>query len=154
MKLTVTINTDASFGPQSKVGAYAMWIVSQRGRITKAGYFKEDDMLTAEHCEIAAIANAVHTLKKAQWGELGKVIINTDCQHAIKRIQGKFNRDGYPMAKWVAKAIEDMDVEFRYVAAQTYGAVARTWVNNWCDEQAKIWRRKREKELTTKNTIK
>ena len=51
------------------------------------------------------------------------------------------------MSRMVAKMIQTYNIEFRYVPAHTEGENARTWVNNWCDEQAKIWRRKREKQI-------
>lgn len=39
--MLVTINTDASFHPKYKVGAFAFWVVSNQFKITKSGYLKE-----------------------------------------------------------------------------------------------------------------
>ena len=39
--MIVTINTDASFSIQQKVGGYAFYIVCNRGKILKSGQIKE-----------------------------------------------------------------------------------------------------------------
>src|SRR5690554_1870512 len=82
----VTINTDASYHPIHKVGAYAFWIVSNQGRIMKSGPLRE----ARNSCDAEAkcIANALHTLLKSDWVGVTRVLINTDSKNTIDAMSG------------------------------------------------------------------
>lgn len=147
-----TINTDASYSPISKRAAYAFWIVSNNFTIKKSGLFRELCQ-KPEEAELKSILNAIFMVKEQT--ELSKIIINTDCLNAIhiltldnKSIQkykltwGKYYYKMY--LKYTKR--KSFKVEFRHVKAHNDTDTSRTWVNNWCDKQAKTELRKTYKK--------
>lgn len=155
--MIVTINTDASFHPDYKVGAYAFWIVCNQGKMMQSGPLK--DARDAQDAEMKCIANALYALNKSTFKGVGYIVINTDCQYAIKAIKEKDK-------KYIGKRKDVVSVcdkvifqlrtkykikpnkqrvkpfiSWRYVPAHTEGEDKRTWVNNWCDKAAKkaLW---------------
>src|SRR5690348_8067075 len=82
--MRVTIIADASIDPAQKVGAYAFWAVSKRGRHAGQGAFKAE-LTSSTHAEMMAIVNALHmaiALEIAQAED--QVLIQNDCQSAIQ----------------------------------------------------------------------
>lgn len=154
MTQIVTINTDASYHPIYKVGAYAFWIVFQGNRITHSGPLKSvKDSLNAE---IMAIGNALYALLKSDHVGVKYIIINTDCTYAIAAIRDKKKnsfKGSEEAVKKCHKIIDDLKkkynpgprkyrtkpfISWRHVKAHSRGETARLWVNNWLDNAAKI----------------
>jgi ribonuclease HI len=152
--MLITINTDASW--RERHAGYAFWIVCDAGKIQKAGKIKKlvDNSAIAE---MMCIANALHTLKHSRFSEITKVIINTDSQHCIDRlgIGAKFKDSSTDECLFtmmeiclkLGKSIRDMHsiFEFRHVKAHSGKKDSRSFVNEWCDREAK----KYSKELLT-----
>jgi len=147
--MIVTINTDASFHPKYKVGAYAFWIVCDKGRIQRSGPLRMAD--NSLEAELKAIANAVHTLRCSDIRGIHKIIINCDCVKAFCRVSIT-NPD--PVGRHIATMLNEIKSangvkgkkkkihEFRHVKAHVKQIEdARTWVNDWCDTEAKkqLW---------------
>lgn len=155
--MIVTINTDASFHPVHKVGAYAFWIVCDQGKMMQSGPLK--DARDAQDAEMKCIVNALYALNKSKFTEVKLIVINTDCQWAIEAIKSKVKhrmgkrkdvvslcdkiitqlRTKYKIASM--KYRKKSFISWRYVPAHTEGTQSRTWVNNWCDTAAKkaLW---------------
>jgi hypothetical protein len=144
--MTVTVNTDASYCHTHKVGSFACWIKCEMGKITKAGPIK--DPKNSFDCEIKAIANALYILKNSWFntGSIHFIYINTDCI-AVKGHIGlrKYSVEG----KFIAETIRDVInpdylnigkeyYSIRHVKAHTGASDPRSYVNEWCDSQAKI----------------
>lgn len=140
--MLVTINTDASFHPVLKVGAYAFWIVCDQGRIMNSGVLK-GEISNSTEAEVRCIVNALHSLYRAGFSNVHKVIINTDCLHFYRYIEKR-------KRKVVAGAFHSIAskicteyklragwIEFRHVKAHSGKAEKRKWVNDWCDKKAK-----------------
>ncbi len=155
--MIVTINTDASYHPEHKVGAFAFWIICNQGKMMQSG-----DLKLARHAqdaEIKAIANALHALLVSKFTDVKFIIINTDCKFAIEAIRdkkkhriGKSQDACSQIDKIILKLRAKYDIgprknrkkpfiDWRYVPAHTDGVDKRTWVNNWCDSEAKkaLW---------------
>lgn len=140
--MLVTINTDASFHPSYKVGAFAFWIVCNQGRILKSGKLKQTH---APHdAEGKCIANALFTLLNSDFNGITRIIINTDSMTCIQRMvgKGKVNtpeRSVYNYLKALKKkhGIKHSNIEFRHVKAHQGTDTPRKYVNDWCDKQAK-----------------
>lgn len=92
--MNITINTDASWHPEYKVGGYAFWIVCDKFKITKSGNFKTNPKSSTD-AEIMAIGNAIATLLKVNENiECNLLVINTDSTQAIARIKsGGINKE-------------------------------------------------------------
>lgn len=146
----ITVNTDASFHPEKKVGGYAFYIICDSFKIQKSGMLKQSPSNSIE-AEMMCIANALHVLSNqidlptAKW-----IIINTDCLFAIPKITKKskdpIGRRVYRILKTVKnktayKEVIYPKVQFRHVKAHSGVDDARSHVNEWCDTEAKKWMR-------------
>lgn len=151
-----TINTDASFHPKHKVGAYAFWSVSNSFKIQKAGYLQEF-CIDSHDAEMKCIINAFYTVLNSGY-KISKIIINTDSLNSIrvfendkdaikrwglfkyKKHRKKFNEIRSKSSKALFFGLE---IEFRHVKAHSNKKDARSYVNEWCDSNAKrfLWKR-------------
>lgn len=156
--MLVTINTDAAFHSGKKVGGFAFWIVSNRGKIAYAGPLKSN-VFNPDHAELQCIINAFHVLfTKTDWKNISRIIVNTDSlnsihvleanQEAIKKYRLK---DTYfKIYRYRLKSLKKKysvcgykgQIEFRHVKAHTGTDNARKFVNDWCDKNAKeqLWK--------------
>jgi ribonuclease HI len=150
----ITINTDASFHHAVKVGGYAFYIICDNFKIQKAGQFRNNPESPLE-AEIMAIGNALQMLlnqnniPKSNW-----LIINTDCMNAIRDIKKQRSELAKKVFKIWQKVIiktESKRNEFRHVKAHNGTPDARSYVNDWCDREAKKWMRKQVKEINLSN---
>lgn len=146
----ITINTDASFHPLHKVGGYAFYIVSDRFKVQKGGRFKKEPP-APDIAELMAIGNAlayVHSYKgdaSVNW-----IILNTDCKSAIKQISRRTTSIGSELSdlcEKVSRKFGGCKIQFRHVKAHSGVNDARSWVNEWCDTEAKKWMREAVKQL-------
>ena len=145
--MVVTVNTDASFCPVQKVGGYAFWIKCDMGTIAKSEPIKE--ALNPEDCEFKALANAIHVLEHSVFNNktIAHVVINSDCKWMFDKIGKKSDHEaGRAIALGIARIRKNNDriksakkiYTLRYVKAHNGTPDARSWVNDWCDTQAKI----------------
>lgn len=136
----ITINTDASFCPNLKVGTYAFWIVSDGLLLKGSGIFKS--LCTGPtDVETKSICNAVAILLKCDFdfSRIQHVVFNRDNVHA------KTAKKGHPVSMQLHHQIRLLSakcanpkVSFRHVRAHTGKPDGRSRVNEWCDEQCKI----------------
>jgi ribonuclease HI len=154
--MLVTINTDASFHPTEKIGAFAFWAVSNGFKIQKACFFR-DKCLNPTDAESKAILNAFHVVSRKQKG-IRKIIFNTDSLNAKAIFENDrdhihkyhlFNklRSNYNKKEQLFHGIE---IEFRHVKAHSGKDDARSYVNEWCDTNAKYYMWKRFHQLNLK----
>jgi len=146
--MIVTINTDASWHSGFKVGAFAFWMVSNEGKVLHSGALKGKCNNPTE-CEIKCIINAIYTLNKQKWSGITRVIINTDATNAIAILNNdkiaieKYNLKwgGVFRSKFNELKQKLPHIEFRHIKAHTTTETAKSWVNDWCDKNAKkmLW---------------
>jgi len=146
----ITINTDASFHPESKAAGYAFYIVCDLFKIQKSGMFKRNPV-SAMEAEIMCIGNAIATLlaqkelPTAKW-----LIINNDCTYgmdAIKRSAKGIPRDVNALRQKLIIRLQSSENKMRHVRAHSGIKDARSWVNEWCDTEAKKWMRIAHKKI-------
>lgn len=144
--MNVTINTDASFNHHHKVGGYAFWITSELGRIRQSGTLKETS--DAQDAELKALANAVYVLLNSEFnnGSIEHIYVNSDCKMMFPKISVKSTN---VPGKYIAETLNDIlrknmngciygRISFRHVKAHTNNLTkSRSWVNDWCDKEAK-----------------
>jgi ribonuclease HI len=151
--MIVTINTDASYHPQFKVGAYAFWIVCNDGKILRSGVFK-NEVKNSTEAEIKCIVNALHTLFESDLKGVTKVIINTDCKY-FHDYQRKGKNRSVEARQYIKVCTEMVKkyglrsgwIEVRHVKAHNGTDSARKWVNDWCDKAAKKMMREKVKQI-------
>ena len=75
--MNVTINTDASFCPETKASGFAYWIVCNGQRIKGSAGLKDGQNST--DCEMKALANALVILERSPFnnGNLNTIYINS-----------------------------------------------------------------------------
>lgn len=150
----ITINTDASFHPEQKVGGYAFYIVCDLFKIQKGGAFKVNPKNPSD-AELMCIANAIATLlAQKELPTANLIVINSDSLWAFEKISLKSkNATGKIVAQLLKKLRQRMafrgavlpKFEFRHVKAHSGKNDARSWVNEWCDHEAKKWMRSKLK---------
>jgi ribonuclease HI len=152
--MLITINTDASCS--EAYGGYAFWIVCDAGKIQKAGKIKAE-IKGSQQAEMMCIANALHTLKHSKFKSISKVIINTDSTPCIQALTGfKSSWEGAKECLFTmmeicianGKSIREVSemFEFRHVKAHTGKKDKRSFVNEWCDKEAKKYCKLRMQE--------
>lgn len=143
----ITINTDASFRPDYRVGGFAFYIVCDYFKIRKGGIFKSQQPQNAQEAEMMCMANAIHTLlAQKDLPQTQLIVVNSD---AITTFQHIKNKSTNPIGKAVAAQlrrirkymIKSVKIEFRHVKAHTKDTAARSKANAWCDQEAKRWMR-------------
>lgn len=136
----ITITTDISYCYQTKRAAYAFWISTENGPIKKSGMLK-GDLNGSTTAEVLCIANAVHFLVKNSF-RCRRLIVNTDSMHGATLIR-TFRKH---RNKHIEKAIELInatlfgrfdEVIYRHVKAHNGTNDKRSYVNDWCDREAK-----------------
>lgn len=141
----ITVNTDASYSHQRQSAGYAFWIKCDLFKIQKGGTFKSLPKNPLE-AEMMCIANALHTL--STYDRLPKcklIVVNSDCLNCFKLIYrkspSKAGRKVYEIVRELKKKASVPKVEFRHVKAHSGKGDARSYVNEWCDTEAKKWMR-------------
>jgi len=146
--MLVTINTDASFHPKLKYGAYAFWAICNDFKITKSGVFRKK-CINSDDAEAKCILNALSVVLKSHKG-ITKLIINTDSLNATAYLKGDTKHiNKYGLCKSKKQQFRSiyisllkqygikLNIEFRHVKAHTNLNDSRSYVNEWCDSESK-----------------
>lgn len=142
--MLVTINTDACFHTRLKVGGYAFWAICNDFKITKSGVFR-NKCINSDDAETKCIINALSTVLKTHKG-ISKIIVNTDSLNAIAYLRNdkthirKYRLIGNKKIEFrrlFCGLVKNTVVEFRHVKAHSGVDDARSFVNEWCDINAK-----------------
>lgn len=150
--MLVTINTDASYSPINRRAGYAFWAVCDEFRIQKSGVFR-DKCMNPNDAEAKCILNALKVVTSAN-KNITKIIVNTDSLNAIALL--KYDREhmrkyiGDNMKMWKHlrivyaefRRIKGLQIEFRHVKAHSGLKDKRSYVNEWCNFNAKLNLRK------------
>ena len=146
--MIVTINTDASYSKQHKIGAFAFWIVCNDFKITRSGALRKQ-CHRPEVAEFRCIINAFHVLYTQDLSNVTKIIVNTDCLNVIHFCtKNKEAIRKYNLGIWGTQLVAKLEVitgsikrkipiEWRHVKSHVTTEGARNWVNDWCDKSAK-----------------
>lgn len=152
--MLVTINTDASWCPDTLIATYAFWAVSDNFRIVKTGTFK-NKCLNPSEAESKCIINALKSVLIHK--DITNVIINTDSQQSIdlfttstSHLRGENKETWASLRKVYKEVCGSVKITFRHVKAHTRVSDARSFVNRWCDTQAKKQLREARKNDNTK----
>lgn len=159
--MIVTINTDASYSFEHKKAAFAFWITSNLGRIQYSGVIQRE-VDSSVQAELMAIINAVHTLAKMRYDNVTSIIINSDSLHSLEALHDFYSKTKRKKTSKLKDLVEHfftclnnsslkgVKLSFRHVKAHSDTDSKRTWVNEWCDLEAKRWLRIEIKKLKNK----
>lgn len=124
-----TVVTDASWCPHERVAGWAAWLVCDGNRHKQYGAFKET-VASSTEAEVKAILNGLYLARKRYDAQHYHVV--SDCVGAMLKLQNALN--------WrheLEKIVGTSRVTFKHVKAHTRNTDARSYVNNWCDVNAK-----------------
>ena len=151
--MIVTINTDAAWHSDTKIGGYAFWITCDEGRMMQSGVLKRRAG-RPEIAEFKCILNALWVVGVKKLKNVSKIIVNTDCLNVIhlvtgdkkaiklyKLYWGKYLVKEYTLLLTKFK-IKKSIVKFRHVKSHNGTETKREYVNDWCDRSAKeeMWK--------------
>lgn len=141
-----TVITDASFCDKSKVAGWAAWIRVDgiNDPIKRYGSFRTMPQ-TSTDAEMLSAINGIWIAK--QFGANG-VLLQTDCLSVVHLIDGttikRKTKDRW--IRYLASAgILDIDLRAKHVRGHTKVDDARSYVNRWCDRNAKMAMREARK---------
>lgn len=147
-KKYLTINTDASFHPIKKTSGYAFYVRSDEFTLKHSGIFKNQTPNNSTEAELMCIGNAIYAmLNNIELGKVDFIIINTDCKPAIHQIMKSRPVLGAKIKAMIESLrwkLGGAKLRIKHVKAHTNKDDARSWVNNWCDENAKHQMRKQK----------
>lgn len=150
-----TIITDASWCPNTQAGGWAAWAVNSGNRQKFSGELRR--YTNSFEAECAAITNGFFLAhKRGLLVRQGRVIIQSDCQQALEVLIEQGRTSNPAVSKMLAQLAEyhnlyKYDIEARHVRGhQNPNKDARTYVNNWCDREAKAKMRLMRKRLAGK----
>lgn len=148
--MIVTINTDASFSKEHQRGSFAFWIVCDKFKILKSGILRRQ-VIRPEVAEFKCIINALHILLNENISTVTRIVINTDCLNVIHLINNdKKEIKKYQLAQWGNTLVETfkrmreeneimhIPITMKHVKSHSGIGDARSYVNEWCDTQAKL----------------
>lgn len=156
--MIATINTDASFSPEFKRASFAFWITSNLGRVQYSGVFQRE-VTNSTEAELMAIINAVHVLAKMRYEDVTTIIINSDSLHSLQALRDSYTKTARKRESKLKdlvdrffvcineSSLKGVKMSFRHVKAHNDTDSKRTWVNEWCDSEAKRWLRIEVKKL-------
>ena len=165
MTYSFTINTDAShYAAHGGVSSWACWIKSSHYLIKDAGVFPEG-VPNSSVAELLAVEQALFLLDKLIDSQEflqhqlknGKILIlfNTDSLFTVQALNGNIKRKVYSeIIDRVNALAARYEINPRHVKGHTKGTEPRTWVNNWCDKQARTLAYARLGELNGKQASK
>jgi ribonuclease HI len=140
--MLVTIISDASFCPDTKVAGYAGWIASQRGKEMVSGPMQEA-CFDSMDAEMKGIINSIIAAGRKSLLQKGdKLIMQCDCIAAIERLNGyrapKNDREAELFRVYEGAVLKlGIEVEFRHVKGHYASTDGRYAANRACDRKAK-----------------
>lgn len=139
--ITATVNVDASWCPDTGAGGWAAWIaIDGQDKMKRSGKFRAaaPSSLVAEFwgmingCHLAASAGA------------RVLLVQGDCRPALANVL-----DGRQEAVRSLQALyPDIVLRTKWVKGHKLNGSARSWVNDWCDREAKKHMRLMRQELS------
>lgn len=128
--MRATIITDASFCPQTKAHGWACWISLDGGKkVRRSGSFLKNPV-TSNEAELWA---AVNGLVIAYAEGARTILLQTDCLGVVQSM----GKEEVFQANW-AHRFPGASISLRHVKGHTDNPDARSWVNRWCDRQARV----------------
>jgi len=143
--MLVTIYTDASYNPKNHKAAGAAWIRSNRGTLRVRKKMKGVSNPTSAE---AYIINYAIRYAYSKWPDATVIFVNTDSLNVCK-FMWEFN-NSEPKNKQLKIIIDyikkfgkhyQLEYRFKHVKAHTNKKDIRSWLNRWCDQNAKETRK-------------
>lgn len=147
--MITTLFTDASWCPKTRAGGWAAWVKSDSGTFKRSGRLSKD-VTNSYFAELMAFVNGCY-FAVSSVPDTTLLVAQTDCTTIMHRIKEKkklkpFEQHAYAI---LDNRLEGVRLSVRHVKAHTSNTDPRSYINNWCDINAKLHMRslRREKGL-------
>jgi ribonuclease HI len=155
--MNVTLMTDASWCPHTKVGGFGWWCVSDRGGVPGGGLFtRNPDNATV--AEMMAVVRSLHEcIKGGHIKPQDEVLIQLDCMAAIEKFWGKqlvspgSEQEVVGLFWRLVRETPLLDVQVRHVKGHSRSLESRYRSNDKCDRRAKEFMRKERDRILSLN---
>jgi ribonuclease HI len=145
--LKATVISDASFCAQTKAAGRAFWITIDGGeRIKKSGKFKT----TPKNPSQAELWAALNGLAIALSRNCEFVLLQTDCLQVVKLLKDKNSKY---LKEIVTNISHDFQIATKHVKGHSVVQDKRSYVNRWCDKQAKIHMMEQREEIKKTSSV-
>lgn len=144
--MLVSLFTDASHCPHTKVGGWGAWAKCELGQVEGGGPMKRE-IANSTIAEARAVYAGLLLISQASWWEQIKVVlIQTDAKAVIDGINSKaiFNSDNFGWRKKLVMSLDEFKLEHNVIIQmrwikghQSSKKATRNWVNNRTDKLAK-----------------
>lgn len=121
----MTVITDASYCPETKVGGWGIWIGGKQGF---SGPIPPGILESSNDAELFAAAAGI-SLAIEHYGSRN-ILIQSDCMGVQALVRKPKTRQ-----KWLGD--EHLTLRFKHVPGHTERPEARFYCNRWCDQQAR-----------------
>lgn len=133
----ITLFTDASWCPNTRVAGWAAWAKCNGGTMRQSGAMKSL-VESSELAEVMAAANGLHQVVRHFGPTPGTtVLVQLDCLGAMRALE---SGEKWPQVvhEWERLRIgSELRLKYRHVKAHQGGKTPRSWVNGWADREAK-----------------
>jgi len=141
-KYTVTINTDASLSGDCSIAAGAWWIKSEHFDLAVKGSSLLPPAANSSIAELLTFEKAIDVVNAAVGDfprDRVRIYINIDSVWVINALRGLTKKSAHrKIAQAVQDKIKGYELDIRHVKAHTNDlSTKRSWVNDWCDHQAR-----------------
>lgn len=149
--MIITLFTDASFCPTTRLASYAAWAKADGQVLRKSGMLKDLPENSTE-AEIKAIINGLYfVLVEMRPPEGSWIIAQTDCKTAMDLFLGKVRSvpawNGFTSVILPKLHQAKVKTDFRHVKAHKGNSSPKNAVNTWCDQEARRLMRAARKAL-------
>lgn len=145
--MKVTIITDASWCPKTKVAGYSGWIACERGKIRFTGTLKSE-VDSSNIAELMGLCNVVQRAGQEGYIKRGdELLLQTDCMNTLHVFNGHREKPNaqeklainflYGLASTL-----NLKIKCKHVKGHTSINDARSITNRLCDKAAKSEMRK------------
>lgn len=136
-----TVLTDASYDQRWKVGGWAAWVRSDGDQrpLTMSGVLKGPPIENSTYAEVMAALNGIWLARNH--AHATHLLVQSDCMAVIHLIQGQMKSPGLLQLWATGLGRDDMagvQLVARHVKGHGQVKDARTYVNAWCDEYARL----------------
>lgn len=145
--MRVTLLTDASFCPNTRIAGYGFWIAAARGKLPGQGVMKNlcRDNVVAEMRAVVYALRAGMIRGVLEKGD--EILIQIDCQAAITAFDGTrniLNEEEVETKGYFNKLVKrgEFRIEWKHVRGHSNTTDARSLSNNSCDRRARHEMRK------------
>lgn len=137
----ISINTDASFHPEHKIGGYAYYIMCTHFKVQISGVFKKGIPKDSNEAELLCIEHALSMLLEKDYMPYTQhLVINTDSLNAIEEIirqETNIGKNVNRLWQLLIKRTRARKNELMHVPSHSHEDNQESWINNWCDEESK-----------------